>query len=446
MGKQLLADLPNEVLTQVLSNITGQSHLAKIALVSKHFKDLVELHLYRHLSLDTRCSANELRTTNLNKQSPHTTLPSFMRLDRLMNTFSVRQHLARQVHTLSLKVQRQLWNTHFNANSRLLGLLPSLRALSLSPPPCHLVVPHKKSTVTSLRLDFSQVTDHWDEEGHGLHIDIVQLQVIAGHLSLPNLRKLQVEKTLLMPNWDENTHLPSASSSVDDLRLLEYRKEIGDRTVAAFLSSIECLKCFVFEVSSQFDHPVQSGAGTGPFERALSRHQGTIEELALATCEASSTISWILGPFTQWSSLKFLAIPDYMILGNFLETQKLHELLPPLLEELQIQYLSVHADWTTPQAPYRRARAAARVKYVADMQHLAENKAFDFPRLNHVIWWHKEPKVSASHPPEDFMDENLPTLMNIYLAFEQVGVKFEWVTEVLFRDTPFGKRLCEWQG
>ena len=41
------------------------------------------------------------------------------------------------------------------------------------------------------------------------------------------------------------------------------------------------------------------------------------------------------------------------------------------------------------------------------------------------------------------MDENLPELMEIFLAFEQVGVKFEWVTEVFFKDTPFGKQLCE---
>ena len=79
------------------------------------------------------------------------------------------------------------------------------------------------------------------------------------------------------------------------------------------------------------------------------------------------------------------------------------------------------------------------------MQQLAENKDFCLPQLNRVIWWNQEPIYSASHHPEDTMDGNLPALMEVFLALEKVGVEFEWVTEVLFKHTTFGKRLCEWQ-
>lgn len=428
MVRKGLADLPNEVLSQVLSHITDQSHLAKILLVSKHFKDLIELHSYRHISLDIRCSAKDLRSADLSKRHSYTTPPSFVRFDRLINKLSMRQNLATQVHTLSLKVQRQLWDTRFNANSGLLVLLPRLKTLSLSPPPCHLVVPHKNSILTSLRLDFSQVTDYSDEEGHGLHIPITQLQVIAGHLSLPSLRKFQVEKTLLMPYWDDNIHLPPASSSVDDLRLLEYCKEHDACIVAIFLLSIKGLTRFVFEMSPHF---AESGVSTGSLRRALSRHGETIEELAVVISQGSSMMVWTLGPFKQWSSLKFLAIPGYMIQRTISGTQQMHELLPPLLEELQIQCSTVHDDWTTP-ALYRRERATARGQDVANMQHLANN-ASCFPRLNRVIWWHKGPMYFAS------------AWVEIALAFEEVGIQFEWVAEVYFKNTPFGKWLREWQ-
>ena len=428
--QQNLADLPNEVLTEVLSNITDQGHLAKIASVSKQFKDLVDLQLYRHIRLDIPSPTKELHSTRPNNNY------SLVRFDRLMNALSARQNLARRVHALSLRVHSGLWYKGIAAGSRLLDLLPELRTLSLSPPPLRLSVSRMNSTITSLRLDFSRVTDHYDEAGDRRRM--VPMDIIARHLSLPKVRKLQVERTSLRPDFDGMHHLPAGDSSVDDLRLLECWEQKSDRVVAAFLCSIKCLKRFVFEVSSQPHNTLQFHADAGSFERALTRHQATIEELAIATSQGSATTRWMLGPFTQWSSLKFLAIPDYMIPGVFRGVpgpQKLHEILPPLLEELQIEYL-----WPRIR---QNIRDTARAEDMTGMQHLAENKEFCCPWLNRVIWWHQEdyiPKFS-----KDIMDDNLPALMEIFLAFEQVGVKFEWVTEAAFKNTPFGKRLCEWQ-
>lgn len=144
-----------------------------------------------------------------------------------------------------------------------------------------------------------------------------------------------------------------------------------------------------------------------------------------------------------------LAVPGYMISGTLPGTQNLHETLPPLLEELQIEYPAGHNRCTLLQATHppfhagpgtiRRIRDTARAKDVTNMQQLAENKDFCLPQLNRVISWNQEPIYSASHHPKDTMDENLPALMEVFLAFEKVGFKFEWVTEVLFKHTPFGR-------
>lgn len=457
MEKRQLVDLPNEVLTQVLSNITVQSYLAKIALVSKQFKDLVELQFYRHISLDIRCSEEELHDEVLNNEYAHTTMPSFVRFDRLISNFSVRPDLARQVHTLSLRVHCRLWYRPFAADSTLLNLLPELRVLSLSPPSMHSSVSREDSTITSLRLDFSQVADHYDRDAYSarMHINRVPMHIIARHLSLPKLRKVQVEKALLRPIPDELCHLPPGSSPVDDLRFLECCERKSNRTVAAVLCSIKLLKRFVFEVSSQDNDTAQYRPDSASFKRALTRHQGTIEELAVVISEGPSMIGWTLGPFTQWSSLKLLAIPDYTIMGIFQGTQNLHEKLPPLLEEIQIEYPEGHNGWILPQADHppphvwpetiQKIRDTAKAQDAKNMQQLAENKDICFPRLNRVVWWHHQESMFLHHTLEATMDENLPALMEIFLAFEKVGIKFEWVTEALFKNTPFGKRLCEWQ-
>ena len=148
------------------------------------------------------------------------------------------------------------------------------------------------------------MTDHYDEEGDRLHIDRVPMQILARHLSLPKLRKVQVENTLLRPLFDEMRRLPPGSSCIDDLRFLTCCEKEGDRIVAALLCSVKCLKRFVFEVSSQYYRTARPRTYADAFEHALSIHQGTIEELAVVTSEGSSMISWTLGPFTQRSSLK----------------------------------------------------------------------------------------------------------------------------------------------
>lgn len=424
-----LAALPNELLMQILSYIQGQSYLAKIALVSKQFKALIELVLYRHIDLDVTYSAKDLRNTRIVNPYSHTTIPSFMRFDRLIDTFSVQPNLAKQVHTLSLRVHRRLWYKLFATDCRLLKLLPELRVLSLSPPPLHSIIPHSNWALSSLRLDFTHVTDHYSGSENWLQVEI-PLQIIARYLSLSKLRKLQVEQIMFTSYFDETSHL-LGSSPVEDLRFLKCCKCSGDeRVVAAFLRSIKCLKRFVFEVSARSTLPEPS---TGVFGLALSAHQETIEELAFATSEGAPVIPWVLSPFTQWSSLKRLAVPAYMILGS---TLKLHEVLPPLLEEFQIEHLTGYSNQTWPQVAGKDFK---------NMQLLAENKNLSVPRLSHVVWWYQKPTGSPTDHPMCPINLYRGGLIEISSAFDKVGVQFVWVTEASFKDTPAGKRLYEWR-
>ena len=454
--KHQLANLPNELLTQIFSNIHGQSHLAKIALVSKQFKALVEGLLYRHISLDVQYSAGDFSDTTFFNKFSYTKIPSFLPFDRLIDRLSVRQDLARHVHRLDLRLRRRFW--FYAAHSRLLKHLPELRALSLSPPPYELSIPASDWTIKSLQLDFSHVTDHYVEGRDWLRAG-VPIYIIAEHIRLAKLRKLQANTVYFAPGFDDTRHLPIGSSSVVDLRFLNCLVMKSDSVLASFLRSTKYLQRFVVEFCST-TIASSPGPSAGVFELALSERQETIEELAIATSGGLAKINWPLGPFTQWSGLTRLAVPSYMILGTSPRIRKLHEILPPLLEEFQIEHSTAHLERTTPQISFQQPPVyqptrwpglydseidAARAEDVADMRLLAANKDIYVPKLKLVIWWYQTPETPSADYFDYPIDRSLAGLRLTSFEFEKVGVKFEWVAESLFKDTPFGKRLCEWQ-
>lgn len=453
MEKRGLLYLPNELLTQILSNIPRQSDLAKIALLSKHFKALVEPFLYRHINLDIQFSARELNNTRLVNRFSYTTIPSFVRFDRLIDSLSVDQNLGKLVHTLSLRVHRRLWYDTFDAHSRLLERLPRLRSLSLSPPPRYPSIPCNEWGLESLRLDFNHVTDHYGHEMRNEWMYIgIPLEIIARYLWLPRVRKVQVENVMFTPLFDKTRHLPLGSSSVEDFRFLNCWNVKSNRVLAAFLRSIKRLKCFVIEFPALSRRSVDIPPHSDAFGLALSAHQETIEELVIATSWDSPVIGWTLGPFTQWISLKRLAVPRHLILGTFPTTPNLHDILPPLLEEFQIQHPTGYNNGCLPQVAYRRVDVsslpvmdkirvdAAHANDVTVMIRLAENKVSCVPRLKRVIWWYQTFTCSSSQDPE------YPSLIEVSWAFEKTGVEFDRVIGPFFKNTPFGKQLCEWQG
>ena len=446
MEKCQFADLPEELIIHVLSYIHGKRHLARIALVSKRFKNVVEVLLYRHISLAVNPSASEFRNTkNVNKCA---TTPSFSPFYLLINNLCVHQGLGKHVRTLTLQVYRYPWAAH----SRLLERLPEIRALSLDPPPLHLNIPYNDWALKSLRLNFSHVIEHYDERDDWLRIG-VPLEIIARHLRLPKLRTVHIEKAFFTELFDETRHLPIGSSNVNDLRFFKCYETRSNRVVASFLRSIKYLKCFVFEFISDcnyFNGPISPKLYDDVFEIALTEHQETIEELAIAASLGAPRVDWLLGSLTKWTSLKRLAVPICMISGE------LYEILPPLLESFQIEHSTGYHKRTLPPMAhqpstfstsswlrtYENMTDAAGDKNISDVRRVAENKDSYVPRLNRVTWWYQIPTISAYPNPTT---GELIGLIGVLLAFKQVGVRFEWVIEPRFEHTPFGKRLCEWQ-
>ena len=88
---------------------------------------------------------------------------------------------------------------------------------------------------------------------------------------------------------------------------------------------------------------------------------------------------------------------------------------------------------------------AARAEDVADMGLLAANKEMYVPKLKLIIWWYQKPWNLSADCFDYPIDRTLAGLRLTSLAFEKIGVEFEWITESFFKDTPFGKRPCEWQ-
>ena len=457
--KSLLASLPNELLTQILSNIHGQRHLAKIALVSKQFKTIVESLLYRHISLDVQYAMRDLTSTNFINEFPYAKIANFLPFDRLVENLSMRQYLARHVRRLDLRVRRRLGYMPFAAHSRLLQHLLELRALSLSPPPYELSIPASDWTIKSLQLDFTHVTDHYDDGRDWLY-NGVPLHIIANHLRLSKLRKLQAVTVYFASGFDDTRHLPIRSSSIVDLRFLNCLVSKSDSVLASLLRSTKYLERFVVEFWSSRYIKSSPDPFAGAFEVALADDQGTIKELAIASSAGLAEICWSLGPFTHWSGLTRLAVPSDIILGNSPRTRKLHEILPPLLEEFQIEHSTAQLNRTMPQISFQQSPVyeptrwpgvydsaidAARAEDVADMRLLAAKKEICVPKLKLVIWWYQTPKTPSEEYFDYPIDRTLAGLRLTASAFEKVGVEFKWVTESFFKDTPFGKRLCEWQ-
>ena len=456
MEKRKIEDLPNEILTQVLSNNRGQSHLAQVALVSKRFKEVVEPLLYRHISLSIRYSAKEFSNTRLVNKYSYTTIPSFVRYDQLIKTFSLHPNICQQVRTLSLRVHRRLWYMLFAADFRLLKLLPGLRMLSLSPPPFNSDFPHSIRSLRSLRLDFGHVTDHYDTLGEWRSTG-VPLKILARCLRLPELRKVQLERVLYTEKFDEKCHFLRDTSFIRDLRLLSSYEQKSDRILAALLRSIKCLQLFVFETFSESPRMTRLAPSAGVFESALSGHRRTIEELAVATSDGAARIGWGLGSFTQWSSLRRLAVPGYMLRGDLSSPCRLHEKLPSSLEDLQLEFPTGHSSLNSLHmfphiaptslifSPYDSIADATGTVRIVDMLRLVEVKNLYVPRLNHVVWWYQRPTIIPADHLGYPADMDLCSLTENSVAFAEAGIKFELVIQPFFKDTPFGKQLFEWQ-
>ena len=437
---------PNEILLNVISCINCTSDLAKLTLVSHRFNELAEPYLYRKIHFHAKAGETGSR-------------PTLKRPGQLEASLCVRPELGAYTTALSLHVINPRWYQG-RPDLILIRYMPRLRQLSYDPPPLPRAgIMANNKELTALRLDFSHVTNHYIEDGGPSWLELgTTLDIVARTLShfsnFPKLRKIQAQK-MFFTDQVQPEHLLARSrmllghSDVEDLRFLDCCPWIYNKNLRRFIRAVRQLKCFVLEINSPWNPSVQRNASAPRIViiHELERHHGTIEELALSATEHAldpSKSMHIIGSLIQWTALKRLAIPEAILSKVFLyrfnlDQLKLHQVLPPQLEELQLD--KKFSEFST----HGLQRDLVIMKEdLRTLEELATNKHAYVPGLRRVIWWLQYPSS------EEFSDHTSQIrfphveLDALEVVFREVDVQFEWVLTDLFKNTPVGKRLYEW--
>lgn len=422
-----LTDFPNEILKNVVANIPLNSDLARVTLVSHRFKNLTEPLLYRIVHLD----AEPLEECRLGF------IPTLKRTDQLIATLKARPELGRYTTAFSLRVTHFPWY-HSYPQISIIRRMPGLRKLSYDPPAIHGGgTPTECKDLTAQRFDFSHVTNHYDEDGGRLWLELgVPLEIVAKHLWGPSVRKVQAEKLFFTDKFEheqclDQRRIRAGLSAVEDLRFLNCCPRIHGDSVTAFLNAVIHLRCFVFEIESPWEPLMvpNDPAHEVDLRPALLAHLSTIEELAISTTDdALKNYQPVQSPgsFVQWTALKRLAVP-YATVSHAM----LHKVLPPQLEELQLERLNCCEE-----------KPAGPEDDLVLFRELAKNKEVCVPGLKRLIWWLQHP---SAQDPNDHNLFQLSVVEGLGLeTFKNVGVRFEWISTPFFKDTPFGQRLYEW--
>lgn len=181
-----LTDFPNEILQLIISKILLNSDVAKVTLVSHHFKTLAEPLLYRNVHFE----AEFLQECRLG------VVPPLKRTDQLIANLKARPELGTYTTAFSLKVTHSPWYQSYPQVS-IIRHMPKLRQLSYDTHALHEgAIPAECKDLAALRFDFSHVTNHYDEDCRTWWEHGIPLEIIAKHLWHPSLRKIQAEKVL----------------------------------------------------------------------------------------------------------------------------------------------------------------------------------------------------------------------------------------------------------
>ena len=438
-----LTDLPNEILLDIISSIELNSDLASVTLVSHRFNNLTEPLLYRKIHLNAG---------PLKNYPPGRLPPTLKRADQLIASFKARRELCAYTTAFSLRVTDPSWY-HSCPQLNVIKYMPRLRQLSYDPPAYHeggSLAENKE--LAALRLDFSPVTNFKIVENRSLPwLELGDpLRIIAKQLFHPFLRKLQAEKLYFTDQFahgrwlDQGRRRLGHASDVEDLRFLDCCPRIDGGNLTAFINAVSHLKCFVLEINSPWDPLVELNTPAhkvdiGP---AMLTHRGTIEELAISTTEhalESSIGLHAIGSLIQWTALKKLAIPEAMLSESPLYQVKLHQVLPPQLEELQLD-----KKCSTISAQGLKTFLCILKQDLRRFEELATNKQACVPGLRYVIWWLRDPSLGELSDHTNSTRVPDVELDALEVVFNKVDVQFEWVLTALFKNTPVGKRLYEW--
>lgn len=417
----IITNLPTEVLGAIVSFLPRNPHLVQVALVSKRFKDVVEPFLYRSISLNVIPLDKE---EGYQRRRPDD-------LDRfywLVETLTQTPHLCRFVVALCLSVIYGRWSQDFNDHHQLITLLPSLKELTLSPPPPRLILP-TSNRLQILRFDLHDYFQQYGGDNPELHL-VDPLELVAQQFWIPTLRSLRF-RTIKLHRGRRGHLFPREryrTSPITDLGILRCNDEDLD-LLTDILLSVGCLKRFTLEIYAPpwAERLITDGISPDWPAQALQPHQSTLVDLVIARSDPAAFLrAPLFGSLASYINLKRLDIPETFLVQRNGFT--FHEWLPPSLEILQLQFPLQHNEDLDEELPLRFER----------LEHLAENKLACLPALTRVIWWnHYYHHRDGSYLNDD--QQLIDRMDRLVGKFKEVGVKLELRSTSSFAGMPLGK-------
>lgn len=410
----ILTTLSNDILLEILSSLS-QTDLYTVALVSRRLRGPAQRILYRSVYL-------RLQVPNLTKYCPITgNLDLFT---RFVKTISDSPHLGSSVSKLSISVWLFTGGPRFRDHSDLLGLLPSLRSLSLRPPPFNFQLSMlPSSALETLHLGFASGRDR---NGNGEPHD--PLEIIEQVFWATHLRRLLIDGISFTPEL--STLFPPSRHRTSPITDLEFRSDNQEKfgCLPNILACIKELKRFTFEMHTPWEasHCYARGMEPAALGQMIGIHASTLETLEIAASDAAEFPDTSLFGSLAWHpNLKRLAIPDELLVVVENETSTLIDVLPPKLEELQLQFAMLRMHGNDRNRSLRVNR----------LLQLATAKEARFPALRRVIWWCQPCECwdndgSRYGPISDMED--------LKAAFQEVDVDFEFTSDPYFEGSPFG--------
>lgn len=397
-----LIDIPIDILSIIFTHLPRED-LTQAMLVCRVFRDIVEPLLYRSISLQSSSlSDGESVVHGVN----HST-----QLTGLLIILSAQPHLGRHVASLNIEVLMSS-----SDQSNLLGLLPHLQELSLSPPSTRLNITGHL-LLKYVRLDFG---DDVTEVG--------QQQLISRNFWTPALRTLQIEWMDLVRQ--EGCLFPVETyrtSPIFDLRLhVASFEDYSAEILSDILLSIKSLKRFTLdtEIDAVISHVINNWLSLDDILLALLPHADTLEYVSIAASDGSFLCRTLPScSLMNFSSLKRLGMPESYL--EYCRGSSAELVLPPAPEELQLQYqvcFNQGQEWR----PHHE-----------NLNTLAGMKRTRLGALKLVVWWVQMSEAWYGSWKPRFT----PQIEALVCKSREVGVLFYSVNEPYFKDTPFGSEL-----
>ena len=390
-----ITELPTEILNAVLSYLPCNDDLVNVSRLSRRFNILVEPVLYNTITLEMPKFAGTERWFNRD-----------YRFCQLANTLEENPHVRQYIMKLQLLVSDNPARVNFNQQQQILNLVPALRELVLRNPPDCLQL-HQLQRLESLCIEF------YNPAARGL-VNILEVkqnepfEIVARYLWIRTLKRLCLKK-LWCNRFPGACVFPKErrrTAAITDLVIMQCPGMLLS-ILLSILKSIKILTSFVFEgrISLPYIRCWE------PLSQALKIHKNTLVELCIVDADSSlSRTPGDSGSMRDYTSLRRLAIPETYLQNQY--DLDFYEMLPGSLETFQLQC-------------YKNACRTGETR----MESLAKYKFEFMPVLGSVFLWDV---VGQNH---DNIKSSTDKLTNL---FEDVGVRFSWVTGRSFSETPFG--------